>query len=93
MKELENFRKFLVEETKSLNENEKILDEVLFPDSINVNTRIELISNTNNPTNYLEPGVYKSTGREFDGMRIYKNIKTGSKYYLHPEDMDMIKKK
>ena len=71
----------------------KILNEVLFPDSINVISRVKLISNTNNPTNYLEPGVYKSTGREFDGMRIYKNIKTGSKYYLHPEDMDMIKKK
>jgi hypothetical protein len=60
----------------------------LFPDVLKIKKDTKITSNANNERDVLPAGVYKSTGKEFDGMHIYKS--KGKNWFLWPEDMDII---
>jgi len=71
-----------------VNETNESMAEPLFPDVLKIKKDIKITSNVNNPSDILPKGEYKSTEREFDGMHIYKG--NGKKWFLWPEDMDVI---
>lgn len=72
----------------SVNES---MAEPLFPDVLKIKKSTVITPNANNPSDTLPAGIYKSTDEEFDTMHIY--ISKGKKWFLYPEDIDMINEK